>query len=149
MKTSKIETLISRVQTAKRVTNKLAEQSQQFCNFVEEQMEDLGVNSLMNGKYELRTIRSSCGSDTSLYLKISGGYYSDDVWVTLDSQSISAERELRYLHGDYHCSYRAPSREDVLTFLGDAEAILEDLADMDKDLDLTLVQRVIAERNQD
>ncbi|WP_172565569.1 hypothetical protein [Vibrio navarrensis] len=132
MNTQELNTVLTRIQNAKRCTESLLEKTKSFANFIQEQMEDLGVDRLMNGKYVLRTIRASVGSDTSLYLKTSVDCGYDWLYVCLDVSSIDAERDSYLLWGDYNASYNKPNRADIFEFIGDAETLLIELAELDK-----------------
>lgn len=131
MNTSELNTVLTRIQNAKRCTESLLEKTQAFAQFIESQMEDLGVNSLMNGKYSLRTIRASVGTDTSLYLKTDVDCGYDWLYVRLDVSSIDAERDEYLLWGDFNARYNKPNRTDIFEFIKDADALLLELAELD------------------
>ena len=130
MKNQEIMTLVTRITAAKNVTEKLVEKSREFAEYVQNAMEDNGVKSLLGGKYELRTLNASAGSDTSLYINVENEYAR--FYVCLDSSSLSSTNDIRYLYGDCNAGYYIPSRANILEFIGDAKAILSELADMDK-----------------
>ncbi|WP_025740893.1 hypothetical protein [Salinivibrio socompensis] len=132
MDTKELNAVLDRIQSAKRCTKPLLEKTKAFANFIEAQMDDLGVNRLMNGKYQLRTIRTSVGSDTSLYLKtdIDEGY--DWLYVCLDVSNVDSDRDCFYLWGDFNAAYHRPNRDDIFEFIADAESLLFELADLEK-----------------
>lgn len=132
MNTQELNTVLTRIQNAKRCTDSLLEKTQAFAQFVEQQMQDIGVKQLMGGKYQLRTIRSSVGTDTSLYMRTNVDLGYEMLYVCLDVSSIDAERDSYLLWGDYNASYNKPNREDIFEFISDADTLLIELAELDK-----------------
>ncbi|MDH3325159.1 MAG: hypothetical protein OEM38_00415 [Gammaproteobacteria bacterium] len=130
MENQEITTLVARITTAKNVTAKLVEKTREFAEYVQNAMEENGVKSVLNGKYELQTLNASAGSDTSLYARTENEYAS--FYVCLDSSNLSSTNESVFLRGDFSARYNLPSRSNILEFIGDAKAILIELADMDK-----------------
>lgn len=131
MNTQELSTVLTRIQNAKRCTGSLLEKTQAFAQFIVSQMQDLGVSSLMNGKYSLRTINGSVGRDTSVYLKTDTDCGYDWLYVCLDVSSIDAMRDSYHLWGDYRASYNKPNRADIFEFINDADALLIELAELD------------------
>ena len=124
---NELEVLLSRIKNAKRVTNKLVEKSKLISNLIIEIMQELGVRSLMNNKYRIKTMHSGNVSHTLLLL--------DNVnsIVALNTAEINSEREKKFMWNDFNCAYQIQNRDDVLMFLNDAKGIINELAEMDKE----------------
>ncbi|WP_372771217.1 hypothetical protein [Pseudoalteromonas sp.] len=143
MNTQELNITLNRIENAKRLTSSLLEKTQAFAQYIESQMYDLGVKSLMDGKYTLRTIRASVGEDTSLYLKtdIDCGY--GWLYVCLDVSGVDADRDEYFLWGDFNARYNKPNRSDIFTFINDAQTLLDELAALDKQPDTSAIDSVI------
>ncbi len=104
------------------------ETSLRFAGCVCDLMEDLGVSSVMQGKYVVRELRGSASTDIALYANISTS--ERDFFVTLDTLALSATNAVGYLHGDYSMGYQLPSFDNIVEFAVDAEAILDELLEI-------------------
>jgi len=124
--------ILSCIDTAKRLTKKMCEQSKNLAEEIATHMQDLGVSDLMGGKYRLKTVRANVGSSTGLVRVVYQPVECYDLLVSLDTSSISPERDTCYLYGDFNATYNLPSRSDVLEFLRDVKALLIELADTSK-----------------
>lgn len=143
MKTSNILKLIDRISKAAYVTQSLIEKSQQFAEFMDEQMDNLGVNNLMSGKYSLITLTASAGSDTSLYMRYTCNFTCENLYVRLNTSEIDSQRDTRLLYGDFNASYNLPNRNDILNFLSDAEELLKELANLSNDIETPLIDIIL------
>lgn len=132
MEIKQLASLLERIENAKRCTSSLLEKTQAFAQLIERQMEELGVKQLMGGKYQLRTIHASVGTDTSLYMRTNQDLGYEMLYVCLDVTSIDADRDTFYLWGDFNAAYNKPNRNDIFEFIGDAEALLSELASFDE-----------------
>lgn len=132
MESKELVKLFDRIQNAKYLTSNLLTKTQDFAGYLASEMESLGVDSLMSGKYQLKTLRTSVAEDTSLYLRTGEDLGYDMLYVCLDVSKISAQREVAYLYGDFNAGYYRPNRSDIFEFSGDARALLTELASLEK-----------------
>lgn len=134
---------IKKIETAKNVAEQLLAKTKSFALYIEEAMDVCGASGLMGGKYTLRAINASHGAeDVSLYMSVANAYIDD--YVCIGASNVSATREPRQMWpGDYGTEYNMPSREDILEFCGDAQAILDELAAMSESVDTTAIDSVI------
>jgi hypothetical protein len=143
MNSTELNAVLTRIESAKRVTTTLVEKTTAFANYVQAQMEELGVSSLLNGKYTLKTVRTSVGTRTDLYLKTDVDQGYDWLFVCLCAGRVDADRDSSYFWGDFNASFNYPNRDDILTFINDAQAILRALAEFDSQADTTAIDNVI------
>ena len=126
MQNSELIKSIEKITEAKSVTEAFLERSSSIAEWIGNQMQDLGVQSVLDGKYKLHTVRSSVGADQSLYRIIDEQYCT--CMVRLDCKKLSAERETFYFWNDFSAAYQRPCRDDVIQLAKDAPAIIEELA---------------------
>jgi hypothetical protein len=151
MNKSGIQNTLHSIENAKHVTKKLVDNLESIAIFIASQMQSLGLNSVLSGKYvmELHILMHrdqliSMGvKDTSLYLKIPGTSDENEFTVRLLCNGLSSTRELSILCGDYNAKYYKPSRQDALTFIADIPIILEELANCEKEDELTILDTLL------
>lgn len=143
MNKSEIQNTLHKIENAKHVTKKLVDNLESIAIFIASQMQSLGLNSVLSGKYVMEQLISMGVKDTSLYLKIPGTSDENEFTVRLLCNGLSSTRELSLLCGDYNAKYYKPSRQDALTFIADIPIILEELANCEKEDELTILDTLL------
>jgi hypothetical protein len=143
MNKSGIQNTLHSIENAKHVTKKLVDNLESIAIFIASQMQSLGLNSVLSGKYVMEQLISMGVKDTSLYLKIPGTSDENEFTVRLLCNGLSSTRELSLLCGDYNAKYYKPSRQDALTFIADIPIILEELANCEKEDELTILDTLL------
>jgi hypothetical protein len=143
MNKSGIQNTLHSIENAKHVTKKLVDNLESIAIFIASQMQSLGLNSVLSGKYVTEKLISMGVKDTSLYLKIPGTSDENEFTVRLLCNGLSSTRELSILCGDYNAKYYKPSRQDALTFIADIPIILEELANCEKEDELTILDTLL------
>ncbi|MBA6231319.1 MULTISPECIES: hypothetical protein [unclassified Colwellia] len=143
MNKSGIQNTLHSIENAKHVTKKLVDNLESIAIFIASQMQSLGLNSVLSGKYVMEQLISMGVKDTSLYLKIPGTSDENEFSVRLLCNGLSSTRELSLLCGDYNAKYYKPSRQDALTFIADIPIILEELANCEKEDELTILDTLL------
>jgi hypothetical protein len=143
MNKSEIENTLHRIKNAKNVTEKLVDSLELIAIFIASQMQSLGLTSVLSGKYVIDQLISMGVKDTSLYLKVPGTSDENEFTVRLLCNGLSSTRELSLLCGDYNAKYYKPNRQDALTFIADIPSILEELANCEKEDELSILDTLL------
>ena len=143
MNKSDIQNTLHKIENAKHVTKKLVDNLESIAIFIASQMQSLGLNSVLSGRYVMEQLISMGVKDTSLYLKIPRTSDENEFTVRLLCNGLSSTRELSLLCGDYNAKYYKPNRQDALTFIADIPIILEELANCEKEDELTILDTLL------
>jgi hypothetical protein len=143
MNKSEIHNTLHRIKNAKNLTEKLVDNLELIAVFIASQMQSLGLTSVLSGKYVMEQLISTGIKDTSLYLKVPGTSDENEFTVRLLCNGLSSTRELSLLYGDYNAKYYKPNRQDALTFLADIPSILEELANCEKEDELSIINTLL------
>lgn len=143
MKIKELSKTISKLQDAKNVTDYFLYRTQRVAKFICAEMESLGLNELLNGKYVLNEVLA-CGQYFSLF-SLQVKYNSDffEFPVNLMSNEVSSNRKMNFFGGDYNAKYYVPNRHDLLTFINDLPEIFSELANQDVEQDINLLDNIL------
>ncbi|WP_206483008.1 hypothetical protein [Thalassotalea sp. G2M2-11] len=142
MKIKELSKTISKLQDAKNVTDYFLYRTQKVAKFICEEMQTLGLNELLNGKYFLNEV-FACGQSFSLLsLQVSDNDFFEYP-VNLMSNEVSSNRKMNFFGGDYNAKYYVPNRHDLLTFINDIPKIFAELADQNVENDIELLDCIL------
>ena len=119
---------ITKIENARINTASMLRHSKDLASWLCLQLTDLGISELLKGKYSVKEIKSSIRSDDYLFMHVGTEY--QDLDVLIETANISATREEAYMYSDYNASFNMPNRSDILEFVADLPAILDELANL-------------------
>lgn len=127
---NEIVQLINRAENAQRVTDKLAEESSLFARWVVARMEELGIKRLDVNGYVLRIVKYNASAGSTWGLVANTELTSDEYAASTGDfgENTIAGDGGYYYAGDFNAWIQYPSREEVLTFIGQAEGTVCSLA---------------------
>lgn len=142
MTNPKIEKMLAKVEHAKYVTEKLVQTTKDIAEFISEQMQVVGINEILNGKYVINELRAYEHSLLVLSLAVEDKHCNEFV-VNLASNEVSSNREHSFWCDPVTGRYFLPTRHDVMTFVQDLPLIMNELANYGEDLDLKMFDEIL------
>lgn len=142
MKVKELSNIISKIENAKYITDHLLYRTQKLAGFMCDQMESLGLNELLNGKYILNEVLAGRQFFSLFSLKVTDNDFYEYP-VNLMSNEVSSTRRMNFLAGDDNAKFYVPNRHDVLTFINDIPKIFAELANVDVEQNINLLDNIL------
>lgn len=122
-----IQTTLEKIQKAKNITESLLSKVAFMAEFIANEMCELGLDSLANGKYEISERLALRHAEAHLQVETTGAN-NEPLFVRLNSQEVSPIHEVKYLYGDFSAAYIVPNKSDIFTFLEDLPVLFDELS---------------------
>jgi len=116
---------IEKIQNYKNITKALLEKTSTIAQFIENICDENGINTLLNGKYVMRSYSSSSCQYTDLCLINDSSQHFTKVCISCDFVNSNNKECIR--NGDLKAWYYSPTRDNIKEFIYDIPAIFADI----------------------
>lgn len=116
---------VKKIQGYKNITKSLLAKTNELAQFIESICDENGINSLLGGKYTVRSYNSQSCQYTDLCYTSEDQHHHTDVCLSCDFVDSSNKEYIR--NGQLNAWYYSPTRDNIKIFINDIESIFADI----------------------